>query len=292
MGYGGVAVIETLGHTDVHVCHLNEGHSALLTLALLEARLRERQASSPDESDRQFVQHRCVFTTHRPVPAGHDQFPLPLVRQVLGDERVEILRRVGVQQGNLLNMTEVALSLSRYTNGVAIRHGEVSRDMFPAYPVDSITNGVHAATWISPPLAILYDHYLPDWRQDNFHLRHSVGIPLEEIRAARRVAKHDLVAEVTRRSGAAVDPNVFTIGFARRATAYKRPDLLFSDLDRRRGIARAVGPFQIVYGGKAHPRDDSGKVAIRRVFAAASALRNTVPDEADAGEAGRESLPT
>ena len=276
LGLGGVAMLRALGHGDTHVYHLNEGHSALLTLDLLEGQPRERSGVEINEADRQYVRHRCVFTTHTPVPAGHDQFPWALVRQVLGDARANILERVSNSPAGVLNMTDLALNLSHYTNGVALRHGEVSRGMFPGYPIDSITNGVHTATWTSAPFARLFDRHLPDWRRDNFHLRYAVGIAPEEVHAAHAEAKLDLLDAVKERSGISLDPHVLTIGFARRATGYKRPDLLFRDPGRLRDVIRVAGPLQIIYSGKAHPRDDSGRAAIRRVYEAAAALRDAI----------------
>jgi starch phosphorylase len=157
-----------------------------------------------------------------------------------------------------LNMTELALRHSHYVNGVALRHEEISRGMFPGYPINSVTNGVHAVTWAADPVRALFDRHIPEWRRDNLYLRYACSIPLDEIRAAHAACKADLVAEVERRAGVKLDPNALTFGFARRATAYKRADLLFNDLDRLRRIARTVGPLQVVYAGKAHPHDDGG----------------------------------
>jgi starch phosphorylase len=157
-----------------------------------------------------------------------------------------------------------------------MRHGEVSHDMYPNYPIHAITNGVHATTWTSPFLQELYDRHVPEWRRDNDYLRYAVGIPRAEIRQAHGLAKAALLREVQRRTGVALDPAVLTIGFARRAAAYKRADLLFSDLDRLRGIARNTGPLQVIYGGKAHPADAGGKDLIRRVFEDAAQLRDDV----------------
>jgi starch phosphorylase len=148
--------------------------------------------------------------------------------------------------------------------------------MFPGYPINSITNGVHAVSWASEPFQRLYDRHIPEWRRDNLYLRYAISIPLGEVQQAHTEAKRALVTEVQRRSGVGFDPAALTLGFARRATAYKRADLLFTDLDRLRRIARQAGPLQIVYGGKAHPRDDGGKEMIRRVFEAMSALGNAV----------------
>src|SRR5262249_8122516 len=152
-----------------------------------------------------------------------------------------------------LNMTHVALRLARFVNGVAMKHREVSQGMFPSYPIDAITNGVHAGTWTSPAFQGLFDRRIPEWRTDNLYLRYAVSIPLPDIRATHAQAKKAMVAAVAARTGVALDPTVFTIGFARRATPYKRADLLFTDPQRLAEIAATVGPLQIVFGGKAHP---------------------------------------
>jgi starch phosphorylase len=277
LGLGGVAVLRALGYDRLSTYHLNEGHSALLTLALLAERARERGLAGATLDDRLAVHQRCVFTTHTPVPAGHDRFPMQLVRRVLGEPFVVALSSALNGDDDSLNMTELALSFSRYVNGVAMRHGEVTRQMFPNYPINAITNGIHALTWAAPSTVRLFDRHLPEWRQDNLYLRYAVSIPLDEIRRAHAEAKLALLTELEKRTGLRWSEEVLTIGFARRATAYKRADLLFSDLERLRHIAADVGRLQIIYAGKAHPRDEGGKALIRQVFEAASALRSTVP---------------
>jgi starch phosphorylase len=174
-------------------------------------------------------------------------------------------------------MTYLALRFSHYINGVGMHHGEVSRGMFSKYPVHAITNGVHAVTWTSPSFRQLYDQHIPEWRHDNLYLRYAIGIPLEEISNAHVRSKHALLQQIRMRTETAFNEKMLTIGFARRATEYKRANLLFSNLNRLRWIADNVGPLQIVYAGKAHPADEGGKESIRRVFKAATALRGTIP---------------
>ena len=273
---GGRALISALAPEEPVIYHMNEGHSALLTLSLLESRIGGG-AGAPTEAEVEAVRRQCVFTTHTPVPAGHDKFHWDLVSKVLGPERADLLRASNCCFDGSLNMTYLALRFARYINGVAMRHGEISTGMFPDYPIDAITNGVHAVTWTSPSFADLFDRHIPEWRQDNFYLRYAVGISLHEITEAHALAKRAMLAEVEKRRGVRFSENVFTIGFARRATTYKRQDLLFSDLDRLRGLTQQVGPLQVVYSGKAHPRDEGGKEMIRRVFQAAAAM----------GDAGR-----
>jgi glycogen phosphorylase len=275
LGIGGITMLRALGYQEIQSYHMNEGHSALLTLALLKESMH-KSGSLAIEKRKELVRHQCVFTTHTPVPAGHDVFSLGLARQVLGDEGANILKSAGLLVDGMLNMTYLALSLSRYINGVAMRHGQISRDMFPTYPINSITNGVHAATWTVESFQRLYDKYIPEWRSDNRYLRYAIGIPVDEIRQAHIAAKRELLTEVKRRTGINMDPNTITLGFARRATPYKRADLLLSDLNRLKRIAQQVGPLQIIYGGKAHPRDEDGKALIRNVFKAAAAVKDTV----------------
>jgi starch phosphorylase len=262
LGVGGVRMLRALGYARVARFHMNEGHSALLALELFAEELER----TPDDRERavERTKTRCVFTTHTPVPAGHDRFPLELAQAVLGTARVQVLAALGCCDTEL-NMTRVGLMLSHYVNGVSKRHGEVSHSMFPEYPIGSITNGVHSATWTAPALAALYDRHVPGWRKDSFALRYAIKIPLDEVRAAHGEAKQRLVAEVNGRVNAGFDADVFTLGFARRATAYKRPDLLFHDPDRLRALARAHGGLQLAFAGKAHPRDEDGKALIQRI---------------------------
>ncbi|HZS98307.1 MAG TPA: alpha-glucan family phosphorylase [Terriglobales bacterium] len=276
LGLGGLKLLQKVGHSGVQAYHMNEGHSALLALGLLERRLDQSFAGRVKQLDIDGIRRMCIFTTHTPVPAGHDQFPKPLVRQLLGEEWMSLLEQTQALHDDALNMTYLALRFSGYVNGVAMRHGEVSRGMFPNYAISAITNGVHAMTWTSPAFRELFDHYIPGWRTDNNYLRYAISIPLEDIRVAHATTKEALFAEIRHRTSASLDPKVFTIGFARRASTYKRADLLFQDRERLKRIARDVGPIQLVYAGKAHPRDDGGKKIIRQVFEGASSLSEVI----------------
>jgi len=276
LGMGGAEMLNALGYTGSVTYHMNEGHASLVTLTLLERQLEGRRSFEVNDADLEAVEQRSVFTTHTPVPAGHDKFPAAMVRQVLGDERLALLEKAqGVSDGEL-NMTHLALHLSRFVNGVAMRHRDVSQGMFPNFPINSVTNGVHAVTWTHPVFRDLFDRRVPEWRRDNNYLRYAIGIPLQEIHEAHERCKVEFLAEVKRRTGVELDPKVFTIGFARRATPYKRADLIFSDPDRLARIAREVGPMQIVYGGKAHPHDNGGKELIKRIHEAARRLEGQV----------------
>jgi glycogen phosphorylase len=276
LGIGGVRLLRALGYDEISRFHMNEGHAALLAVALLEENCGSLNPGPAAEAEIDKVRGQCVFTTHTPIPAAFDQFPLWLAKEVLGASCVGILESTGCCPFGNLNMTFLALRCSRYINGVAMRHGEISHDMFPDYLIHAITNGVHAATWASSPFQELYDRKIPEWRHDNLYLRYAIGINLEEIQQAHARAKREMIQEIAKSTGVHFSETAATIGFARRAAAYKRADLFFTDLERLRAIRQQVGPLQIVYGGKAHPRDEDGKAAIRAVFAAAAALRDSI----------------
>jgi starch phosphorylase len=275
LGFGGLEIVRKLD-LGIDVYHMNEGHSALLALSLMERRLAQSFAGRVKQLDIDGVRRMCIFTTHTPVPAGHDQFPRKLAEQVLGAEAVSLLDETEAWHGDMLNMTYLALRFSGYVNGVAMRHGEVSRGMFPNYTINAITNGVHAVTWTSPAFQSLFDQHIPGWRNDNNYLRYAISIPLEQIRQTHVRAKQELFEEIQQRQGVKLDPQVLTIGFARRASTYKRADLLFHDAERLQAISRNIGPIQLVYGGKAHPRDEGGKNLIRSVFGGASRVADAI----------------
>jgi starch phosphorylase len=303
LGIGGVRMLYALGFNIKHY-HLNEGHSALLTLDLLR-----RYAYPPEDLqageplyDVPRVRELCSFTTHTPVEAGHDKFSYPLVQRVLenvidaetfkrltnpadakhsqvtvDEPAVDVATLKHLAGEDRLNMTRLALNLSEYVNGVAKRHAEVSRDMFPGYRVHAITNGVHPFTWTSEPFRKLYDQYLPSWCHEPEQLvRVDCCIPDAAVWKAHVQAKQFLIDQVRERTGAVLPPKVPILGFARRMTSYKRPDLLFSDLERLKAIAHNRS-FQIVLAGKAHPRDGDGKRLIEQLHAHARALAGTIP---------------
>jgi len=270
LGVGGVRALRALGYSGIERFHMNEGHAALLALELL----RESYASG-GYWDFEAVRDRCVFTTHTPVSAGHDRFAYDLFQAVVRDAiSLDVVRMLSGPEE--LNMTRLALNTSRYVNGVAKKHGEVSRAMFAGYPVDSITNGVHSRTWTSEPFQQLYSRYIPGWVTDPFSLRNAVSIPKREIREAHATAKRALMDEVNRRAGRKFDTEALTIGFARRATLYKRPDLVFMDPEKLVNATNGTGPIQIVFAGKAHPADDEGKELIRRIVKTSSRLADSV----------------
>ena len=272
LGVGGIRMLRKLGYTGIKKYHMNEGHASLLVLELL----RERRENEEAMWDFEGVRESCVFTTHTPVSAGHDHFSHDLVKNTLREEYVplEIVKMLGGADG--LNMTFLALNLSHYVNGVAKKHGEVSRGMFPGYSIDSITNGVHSYTWTSESFRRMYDKYIPGWAIDSFSLRYSLGIPKQEIWEAHLESKKSLIDFVNKETNAGMDHDTFTIGFARRATPYKRMHLIFSDIERLRRIVREVGKIQFVFAGKAHPKDWPGKELIKKVFAVSNQLREDI----------------
>lgn len=271
LGMGGLRMLWALGYTGLERFHMNEGHAALLVLELL----RETRVEPSQDWDFESARRRCIFTTHTPVAAGHDQFSYDLIKRVLGEPiPLDVIQMLGGK--DRFNMTLLALNTSHYVNGVAKRHGVVSRVMFADYPIDSITNGVHSATWTCESFGQLYDTHIPGWANDPFSLRYAISIPKGEIRGAHTRAKSKLVDEVRRRTGLPFRDDVLTLGFARRATPYKRADLLFHDPGQLLEIAESTGPMQVLFAGKAHPRDQSGKDLIRKVVEMARQLKEQI----------------
>ncbi|MEW6053281.1 MAG: alpha-glucan family phosphorylase [Nitrospirota bacterium] len=276
LGIGGVRMLRTLGYENIKRFHMNEGHASLLALELLNEQAGKTGREPTRPEDIEAVREQCIFTTHTPVPAGHDQFPIELIRRIIGP-REEIFKIKDIfLYNNLFNMTYLALNMSRFINGVAKKHGEVSQLMFEGYTIDAITNGVHAATWTTKPFQNLYDRYIPGWREDNFSLRYALSIPKHEVWDAHALAKNELIQHVNRETGTAMDSDILTLGFARRSTTYKRGELLFQDSERLKRISSEVGRFQVIYAGKAHPQDSAGKEIIKRIFHAKESLKANI----------------
>jgi starch phosphorylase len=276
LGIGGVRMLHALGFR-IFQYHMNEGHSALLTLELL---LRHEYPpadvrSGESRYDVPRVRELCSFTTHTPVEAGHDRFPYDLVGSVLGDF-VDLTTLQSLAGRDQLNLTRLALNLSECVNGVAKRHAEVSGRMFPGYTVRAITNGVHPWAWTAPSFAQVYDQHLPGWCHEPELLTRADRIADSVLWQAHSEAKEELIALVRLRTGITLHPKVPLLGFARRMTEYKRPDLLFSDLARLKAIAQQW-PFQIVLAGKAHPRDDGGKRLIELLHHHRHELEGLIP---------------
>jgi starch phosphorylase len=262
LGVGGVRMLEALGF-DLMAYHLNEGHSALLTLQLLRRCAYDvvdlRPGDAPYDIPR--VRDLCHFTTHTPVEAGQDRFPYALVQRLLGDfmDLETIKHLAGAEE---FNNTRLALNLSEFINGVAKTHAETSKRLFPGYHVSAVTNGVHPHTWTAGPLARLYDAVLPGWcLEPELLMRADALLADDDLWRCHMEAKQALVDKVQADCGVELDPEVPLIGYARRMTHYKRPELFFTDVKRLLSI-NARFPFQAVFAGKAHPRDEDGKRAI------------------------------
>lgn len=264
LGIGGARILEALGF-EIKTFHLNEGHAALLTLHLLRRHGRQAIAASNGLLyDTDEVRTRCVFTTHTPIEAGHDRFSYADVERVLGVDFFDLDQLSLLGGKDRLNMTLLALNLSGFVNGVATRHAETTRRMFPGYRIEAITNGVHAPTWTHPAFAELFEKILPRWAHEPELLTRADQLGDDQVWNAHRKAKTELVALALQQTGIALNAEIPTVGFARRMTGYKRPDLFFSDLDRLRAVNRR-SPFQIVLAGKAHPKDGTGKALIREI---------------------------
>ncbi|MEJ2126019.1 MAG: alpha-glucan family phosphorylase [Candidatus Bathyarchaeota archaeon] len=263
LGVGGVKMLAAAGF-NVGKYHMNEGHSSFLTLQLL--------AENGKEIDN--VRDLCIFTTHTPVEAGHDKFSYDLVQNLLGDlVSFETLKKLA---GNdQLNMTRLALNTSKYVNGVAKRHKEFSLTLFPGYNISAITNGVHSFSWTCKCFRSLFDKYLPGWANEPELLVRVDSIPDEEIWRAHVEAKENLIRYVRERSEIQLDPDVLTLGFARRFTGYKRATLLFSNLKRLEEINKHE-KIQVVFAGKAHPKDWMGKRLIEEINELKRTLRDTM----------------
>ena len=270
LGIGGTRMLRALG-IDIKKYHMNEGHAALLTLELLQENKRDIESTWDERAvwNDEAVKDLCIFTTHTPVEAGHDRFAYEMVQSVLGDYfPLELLKELAGEKE--LNMTTLGLNLSGYHNGVAKKHGQVSQNMFPGYDIRSITNGVHTRTWTHPKFAALYDEFIPGWREEPELFVRVDNIPGDRLWSTHQAIKSGLLDEVLDRTGVKMDADIFTLGFARRATPYKRADLLFRDIERLLQIGR--GKLQIIYAGKSHPRDGGGKELIHAIYEAGKKL--------------------
>ncbi|MGE5187531.1 MAG: alpha-glucan family phosphorylase [Betaproteobacteria bacterium] len=262
LGFGGVRMLDALGFR-IRKYHMNEGHSSFLSLELL----------LKNGMDVEKVRELCVFTTHTPIEAGHDKFNYDLVSSVLEKIDLEPLKQYGGK--DRLNMTMLALNLSNYVNGVAKRHQEVSAKMFAGYEIHAITNGVHSFTWTGEPFRKIFDQYLPGWAIEPELLAKVDIIPDCDIWDAHVQQKKQLIEYANIVTNGQLSEDTFTIGFARRATEYKRPTLLFSNIERLRTISRS-GKFQAIFAGKAHPRDEGGKRLIEQIYSYAKQLKDDV----------------
>jgi glycogen phosphorylase len=252
LGIGGVRFLEKLGY-NIKKYHMNEGHTALATLEI----------ANRNNWDEEKTKKKFSFTTHTLVPAGHEVFPISLVKSILEDSfPLEKIVKYGGQAGSL-NMTQLAMSLSDYQNGVSKKNAEAARDMFPGKNIDYITNAVHLGTWTSGSFKGLFDRHFPGWEENPEKLKDAMRLPNDEVWKAHLENKNILFDFIEDEYAVDLDRNVLTLGWFRRIAEYKRPLLIFSDKERLKRIGS--GKMQIIFAGKAHPRDGYGKEAIRQI---------------------------
>ena len=268
LGIGGLRLLEKLG-MEVDGLHLNEGHCTFALLEMLGKGWSREQLAK-----------RVLFTTHTPVPAGHDRFEWDAVEEVLGDLLPSDARQLVIdagdpEEGRRISMSHLAVALSGPVNAVSNLNAWVASSMFADHHIAPITNGVHHITWTSPMMAELFDKELPGWKEDPAKLAHAGKISTEELTEARGIARKVLRELVQTSTGVKLDKNRLTIGFARRFATYKRANLVFSDLERLREIGS--GKIQFVFSGKAHPRDEGGKALIKSIFDSAKELEEDIP---------------
>lgn len=263
LGIGGVRILDALDF-KIRRYHMNEGHSSFLALELLRKY----------EMDVEKVRTLCIFTTHTPVEVGHDKFHYEIVEEIMGDLiSLETLKEFGGH--DKLNMSRLALNLSGYVNGVAKRHRDSSRDMFSGYAIHAITNGVHSYTWTCKSFRKIYNKYMGGWANEPALLARVDIIPDVEIWQAHKEAKKALIDYVNKTTNVDMDYDTLTIGFARRATGYKRANLIFSYLEKLRKI-NIKGKIQLIFAGKAHPKDEGGKRIIQEVFGYIKRLKGEI----------------
>ena len=268
LGVGGVQLFDYLD-SELHGLHLNEGHC---TFAMLE--LLNRGWS------REELAQRSLFTTHTPVPAGHDRFEWPLVKEVVGellpvDAKELVIAAGDSENGRRCSMSHLAVALSTSVNAVSKLNADVAMTMFDEQIIEPITNGVHHITWTSPVMASLFDGYLPGWRVQPETISEAETLPTDALLEAREQARQHLREFVLSKTGVELSSERLTIGFARRFATYKRANLVFRDLERLRNIG--AGKIQFVFSGKAHPRDKGGKQLIRDIYDSAEQIAEEIP---------------
>lgn len=257
LGRGGVKLLNKIGLEKISKIHLNEGHGALAAIELFLSSKESSEASKIKD-----VRRRLVFTTHTPVPSGHDIFFGEFLLKYQPDFPVQIKEII---ENDTINFTKLALFFSSYSNGVSKKHSRVSRDMFPDFEINSITNGVESSFWSAPEMMSLFDKHVPGWRHNNTLLRKAQKISLGEIKEAHLVAKKRLIKFIAKQKKVNFIEDALIITFARRFAPYKRPTMLLSDLNRLKNINKSTGPIQIIYAGKAHPDDEVGRTLISEV---------------------------
>ena len=268
LGVGGVQLFDHL-QIELNGIHLNEGHCTFAMLELLSRGWSREQLTE-----------KSLFTTHTPVPAGHDRFEWSLVKEIMGDklpdDAQELVRNAGDSEGgNRCSMSHLAVALSTSVNAVSILNAEVAQTMFSEKKIIPITNGVHHPTWTSSTMTKLFDEHLPEWKANPNRLKEAQKIPIEALKQARNENRKHLRDLVRNETGVEFEEHRLTIGFARRFATYKRANLVFHDLEKLREIG--AGRIQFVFSGKAHPKDEGGKQLIRDIFASAKTVEEEIP---------------
>lgn len=268
LGVGGVKLFDFIDEVLSGI-HLNEGHCTFALLELLEKGWT-----------RQYLSDHTLFTTHTPVPAGHDRFDWDLVRQIIGDklpqDAIELVKIAGdSENGNRCSMSHLAVGLCTSVNAVSKLNAEVASTMFANRVITPITNGVHHMTWTSDSMSTLFDKFIPGWKENPNLLQNANNLPNHELVKFREQARELLRNRVKNDTGVELFKDRLTIGFARRFATYKRANLVFHDLERLTNIG--ADKIQFVFSGKAHPRDNGGKDLIRSIFESASNIESTIP---------------
>ena len=257
LGRGGVKLLKKIGLDRISKIHLNEGHGALAAIELL---LNDKHKSLTDKI--RAVRKKIIFTTHTPIPAGHDVYFGEFLLKYQPDFPIKMSELV---INDTINFSKLALFFSSYSNAVSLKHRLVSKKMFPEYKIDTVTNGVNSLLWTSSSFSRVYDKYLLDWRHNYRNLKKAKNIPLEEIKEAHLLAKEKLFRYIKEKKNIDFSLDTFTIVFARRFAPYKRPTLLLDDLERLKKINKTIGRLQIIYAGKAHPDDEVGRTLVSEV---------------------------
>ena len=247
-----IRLLKSLHYNNIQVYHMNEGHAAFITLELLKE----------FNGDLDKVKEKCVFTTHTPVPAGHDKFDYNLVNDVFSDHLPSNIKELG--GNNELNMTILAANCSRYINGVSKKHGQVAQEMMPQFKIDYITNGIHLPYWVSEPFDEIFTEKWPRWKMRPEFLQNAIELEDLDLFDAHNENKFKLISYQKAHSWNLLDEELITIGFARRFATYKRATLPFQDIDRLGKICK--GQVQFIFAGKAHPKDQMGKDFIKKIY--------------------------
>lgn len=256
-GRGGVKILEALGYQQIKTYHLNEGHGALAAIELFN-----RLTGKTNEEKVAAVKAQCVFTTHTPIKTSYDNFPVKMVNQDQPDFPTNLK---GLIKRGEVNMMALGRYFSRYVNGVARSHQQLLNKLFPEEKIAGITNGVDSLLWTSPEFKKLYDKFLPGWQENPRILKLASKLSPDDVWRAHQKEKRRLLDYIKDKKKVAWSENVLTICFARRFTEYKRPLLIFSDLKKLLAVLGNGEKAQLIFAGKAHPRDLVGQAAIKKI---------------------------